>query len=161
MKERMNDCFMPSLFVHNVPAEHPSLHLLIAKLDSELLERYPADEIFGLDFNDPDIHEVIFAVAFKGDQPIGCGAIRPLDGQAVELKRFFVEREFRGMGAAAAILMHLESTAVQQGYRYIRLETGPEQPESLRFYSKHGYYEIPRYGPYVDCHSSMCFEKAM
>lgn len=152
---------MPHFTVINVEPDHPDLHRLIDKLDRELLERYPADEIFGLDFSDPRVSEVVFAVAYDGEQAVGCGAIRPLDGAATELKRFFVERDRRGSGAAAAILRHLEETAVRQGYRLIKLETGPAQPESLRFYHKHGYVEIPRFGPYADCPSSMCFEKAI
>lgn len=152
---------MPLISVHSVSYDHPHLHQLIRNLDEELLQRYPPEEIFTLDFSDPHVQEISFAVAYLGDMPIGCGAIRPLEGEEAELKRFFVERPHRGSGAAALILRHLEENALKDGYRIIKLETGPEQPESLRFYAKNGYYEIPRFGPYTECHSSMCFEKRL
>lgn len=152
---------MSHINVRSVSFDDPHLHQLIHKLDAELLERYPPEEIFTLDFNDPHVREISFAVAYRGVEPVGCGAIRPLEGKEAELKRFFVVREHRGSGTAAAILRHLEEGALQDGFRIIKLETGPEQPESLRFYAKHGYAEIPRYGPYVECPSSMCFEKVL
>ncbi|MDF2937937.1 MAG: family acetyltransferase [Paenibacillaceae bacterium] len=152
---------VPHISVQTVSYNDPHLHQLIRSLDDELLERYPPEEIFTLDFNDPHVQEISFAVAYLGDEPIGCGAIRPLEGEEAELKRFYVEREHRGSGAAALILRHLEENALRDGFRIIKLETGPEQPESLRFYAKNGYFEIPRFGPYVECHSSMCFEKRL
>lgn len=152
---------MSLISVRSVSFDDPHLHQLIRKLDTELLERYPPEEIFTLDFSDPHVRDISFAVAYRGEQPIGCGAIRPMEGQEAELKRFFVEREHRGSGAASAILAHLEENALKDGFSIIKLETGPEQPESLRFYAKHGYAEIPRFGPYAECPSSMCFEKKL
>lgn len=152
---------MSLISVHTVSHNHPHLHQLIRNLDEELLERYPPEEIFTLDFNDPHVRDISFAVAYLDDTPVGCGAIRPLEGKEAELKRFFVERQHRGSGAAALILRHLEENALRNGFRIIKLETGPEQPESLRFYAKNGYYEIPRFGPYAECPSSMCFEKRL
>jgi putative acetyltransferase len=46
-------------------------------------------------------------------------------------------------------------------YQFIRLEAGAPQPEALHFYKKHDYYEIDRYGEYVACDSSLCFEKRL
>ena len=37
---------------------------------------------------------------------------------------------------------------------YIRLEAGAPQPEAIAFYKKHGYYEIEKFGEYVECESS-------
>ncbi|MDF2923031.1 MAG: family acetyltransferase [Paenibacillaceae bacterium] len=144
-----------------VQANHPHLRQLVAKLDLELLERYPPEEVFGIDLDDPSMDQVFFIIAYEDGQPAGCGAIRPLDGNCVELKRFFVERSFRRKGVAAALLYCLEEHAKERGFGLVKLETGTEQPESLYFYRKHGFYEIPRYGPYADCPTSLCFEKVI
>ncbi|MFX3632394.1 MAG: GNAT family N-acetyltransferase [Candidatus Pristimantibacillus sp.] len=137
------------------------LHALINKLDEDLFQRYPEDEVFALDFNDPDIKDIVFLVAYFAGVPVGCGAIRPLDDTYVELKRFYVDPTFRRQGIAAAILTNLETTANDRKFKYIRLEAGAPQPEALRFYMKHGYYAIDRYGEYVNCESSLCYEKKL
>lgn len=144
-----------------VPPHHQHLHELIQELDQELLERYPAEDIFGVDFASPSVSEITFAVAYAGTTPVACGALRPLDAHSVELKRFFVRRSYRNQGRGSALLLYLEEKARQSGYRFIRLETGPMQPEAIRLYTKHGYKPIAKYGEYVNCESSLCYEKEM
>lgn len=59
------------------------------------------------------------------------------------------------------ILTKLESIAREMAYVAIKLETGDQQPEAISFYKKHGFIEIDRYGEYVDCESSLCYEKVL
>jgi putative acetyltransferase len=134
---------------------------LIEKLDQYLLERYPPDEVFVIDFSDPDIAATIFMIAYEDSQPLGCGAIRPIESDVIELKRFFVDPAYRKQGIAGNILAQLEKKARDLNYSTIRLEAGEQQLEALHFYKKHGYYEIERYGEHVNCGSSLCFEKQL
>jgi ribosomal protein S18 acetylase RimI-like enzyme len=136
-----------------------NLRNLISKLDEELRSRYPQNAIYGLDLDDPKTNEVIFVIAYAGNEPVSCGAIRPLDHDTVELKRFFVEPAFRNQGIAGIVLTYLEEQAVNRGYQKIKLETGPQQPEAIHLYTKYGFYEIPRFGEYIHCNYSLCFEK--
>jgi GNAT superfamily N-acetyltransferase len=140
-------------------ADNTDLARLIKKLDEDLLTRYPADEIFGVDFDDPKINEVVFVIAYSGEIPVGCGAIRPIDDDSTELKRFYVEREYRNKGIAKQILSALEAKAKERGFNRIKLEAGAKQPEALNFYIKQGYYEIDKFGEYIECESSLCYEK--
>ncbi|WP_393916052.1 hypothetical protein [Halostreptopolyspora alba] len=39
------------------------------------------------------------------------------------------------------------------------LETGAGRPESMAPYERAGYRRIARFGPYVDCEVSICFER--
>lgn len=144
-----------------VGADNNDLHALIGKLDREIGEMYPAEGIFGLDFADPKVAEMTFVVAYSGERPAGCGGIRPLDGESVELKRFFVDRECRGRGIASKVLAYLEGAARARGYRLVKLETGPKQHEAIALYEKYGYYEIPLFGEYNDSRYSVCYEKAI
>lgn len=137
------------------------LHRLIQKLDEDLAQRYTAEEVFTVDFNDPGIEQIVFVVAYEQGEPVGCGAIKPLDEEYIELKRFYVSPEFRRNGIAAQVLNDLEARAKDMKYQYIRLEAGAPQPEALHFYKKHHYYEIDRYGEYVACDSSLCYEKKL
>ncbi|WP_256709793.1 GNAT family N-acetyltransferase [Paenibacillus sp. FSL H8-0548] len=143
------------------PLQNRDLLQLISSLDQYLFERYPTDEVFGVDFSDPSIKDTIFMIAYDGERAAGCGAIRPIRTDAVELKRFFVEPEYRQQGIGALILSRLEELARELNYNILRLETGAEQPESITFYKKHGYYEIERYGEYANCESSLCYEKRL
>lgn len=154
----MEDASLP-IELRTVGPDNPDLHQLIAKLDDELLERYPKQGIFGLDFNDPKVKQVTFVIAYLGETPVGCGAIRPLDLDCAELKRFYVDPGYRNRGIASRILIFLENTAQALGYRKIRLETGPKQPESIALYEKNGYYAIELFGEYVGCEHSLCYEK--
>lgn len=94
-------------------------------------------------------------------EPVGCGALRPLDSEMTEVKRMYVRREFRGRGYARKLLEFLEKTAQTSGYRVIRLETGTEQPESIGLYVSSGYLQIPAYGEYVGNPFSLCYEKKL
>jgi putative acetyltransferase len=40
----------------------------------------------------------------------------------------------------------------------VRLETGDRQIAAVRMYRRHGFAEIPRFGPYVDSEASVCME---
>lgn len=152
---------MENVVLTVVSPENEDLRQLIRHLDIDLLQRYPAEEIFGLDLSDAKVHDILFIVAYVNDIPVGCGAIRPIDEEATELKRFFVEEAYRNKGIAKRILMELEDRARQMEFRSIKLEVGEEQPEALSFYRKHGYSLIDRFGPYVDSESSVCYEKRL
>lgn len=100
-----------------------------------------------------------FVVATAGGRPVGCGALRELDGSSAEVKRMYVEPASRGTGVAAAILDALETAAVARGWTTLRLETGTLQPDAQRFYRRAGYHEIPLFGSYVGSELSVCFER--
>ncbi|BCG60162.1 GNAT family N-acetyltransferase [Paenibacillus sp. URB8-2] len=150
---------MEKIELVQVAPEHPDLAQLISQLDSYLFELYPPEEVYLVDFEDPYVNDIYFIVAYLDSRPVGCGAIKKLDNDHVELKRFFVEAEFRGRGIARMIVQRLEEEAAHQGYQGIKLETGDQQTEAIGFYKKNGYGEIERFGEYADCPSSLCFEK--
>ncbi|NOU94237.1 GNAT family N-acetyltransferase [Paenibacillus sp. LMG 31456] len=152
---------MNDIEIKIVKPDYPDLLQLIHQLDEELLERYPAEEVHGIDFEDPSINDVVFIVVYRNNRAVGCGAIRPLDASCTELKRFFVDRTYRKMGIASRMLSFLENEARLLHFEMIRLETGTEQPESVQLYQKHGYLSIEKFGPYVDGEMSLCFEKRL
>lgn len=147
------------LTLRRVDPHDADLHLLIDALDADLLTRYPAEEIFKVDFTDPKVRQMWFSVAYVDGEPAGCGGLRPLDGRTMELKRFYVADKYRKQGVASAIIRHLEQQASERGYSTFLLETGDGQPEALAFYRKHGYEVVDRFGEYVDCEFSICMGK--
>nr|WP_284241204.1 GNAT family N-acetyltransferase [Paenibacillus glycanilyticus] len=142
--------------------DNEDLHRLIRKLDEDLAERYPnPDDVFTVDFTDPKVREMVFMVAYIDGVAVGCGAIRPLDETTVELKRFYVDPDYRRQGIAGMVLASLENKAIAMNRRVMRLEAGAPQPEALHFYASKGYYEIERFGEYADSESSLCYEKVL
>lgn len=133
---------------------------LVHDLDRELAIRDGDDYSFYAQFNKLDaIKHVV--VAYDGETPAGCGAIKKFTDGAWEVKRMFVPAEMRGKGVAGHVLAELEKWAGELGAVRCVLETGLKQPEAVRLYEKSGYRSIPNYGQYVGVENSVCFEKEL
>ncbi|BBH64725.1 N-acetyltransferase [Actinoplanes sp. OR16] len=129
-------------------------------------QRAELDERYGTGDHEPgtppsaaDID--LFLVAIRNGQAVGCGALRQLDPGSAEVKRMYVSPESRGSGVSTAILRALESAAAERGWTTIRLETGPAQPDAMRFYEREGYREIPLFGAYQGSDLSVCYERSL
>jgi ribosomal protein S18 acetylase RimI-like enzyme len=83
----------------------------------------------------------------SGSQVVGCIALRPLRTreQAGEIKRLYVRPEFRGSGAALALLVALEQYAEASGYEWLYLDSKDDLKAARRFYDRHGYEACERY----------------
>ncbi len=90
---------------------------------------------------------------------VGCGALRPLDGAAAEIKRMYAVQG--GSGVGAALLAALEQEAAALGYHVIRLSTRIVNTRAVSFYERHGYRLIPNFGRYKGREESACFEKQL
>ena len=131
---------------------------LVRHLDADLAERDGAEHAFYAQFNKIDkIRYVV--LAYEGERPVGCGAIKEYTPDTMEVKRMYVAPECRGKGIAGNILSELESWAGELAYTTCVLETGKKQPEAIKLYQKHGYEVIPNYGQYAGIENSLCFKK--
>lgn len=112
-----------------------------------------------------DVHDVRgerarFVVARDGDgNPVGCGALRPMDDDVAEVKRMYSRRSAPGIGAA--VLAFLEAEAAQLGYRALRLETRAVNTRAVDFYQRSGYGRIANFGKYAGRPEAVCFEKML
>jgi GNAT superfamily N-acetyltransferase len=135
---------------------------LMAALTNELAAMYGDDG--GASSFTPDdalLPGAAFVVARLNGEPIGCGAIRPLESATAEVKRMYVTPGARGRGVSRQILQALELTAQDLGYIYIRLETGLKQSEAIRLYESSGYIRVDCYGRHVGDPMSVCFQKRL
>ena len=140
----------------------PSAVGLIKQLSAELAQQYDHSDDGSGDFRPEEaIPRSVFLVGRLGDEPVACGAIRPLEDDVAEVKRMFVKPDQRGKGFSKQILTELERAAVRLGYRVLRLETGNRQQQAISLYAKAGYYCIPPFGIYVNSRRSICFEKQL
>jgi putative acetyltransferase len=133
---------------------------LVRLLDTELAIVDGEDHTFYSQFNTIDkIRYVV--LAYSGEKPLGCGAIKELDRESMEIKRMYVAPEARNKGIASGILSELERWACELSYSKCILETGKRQPDAIRLYKKNGYLQIPNYGQYTGVENSVCFEKRL
>ncbi|MCX7711172.1 MAG: GNAT family N-acetyltransferase [Clostridia bacterium] len=113
-------------------------------------------------FNPDDVcvPRSLFVVARNQDgEAIGCGAIRPINGEIAEVKRMYAK--IKSMGIGTEILSYLEAQAQKMGYSALWLETRLVNQNAVSFYETRGYRRIKNYGRYVDNPKAVCFEKRL
>ena len=101
-----------------------------------------------------------FVIAYNSQQEaLGCGAIRPMEGNSAEIKRMYAR--YKGAGIGNAILSYLEKQAKALGYVSLKLETRLINHNAVRFYDSMGYKRIENYGKYAGNGGAICFEKIL
>jgi putative acetyltransferase len=139
--------------------DQPEVIDLIAELDAYQDSLYPPESRHCLDLASLKQPNVVFAVARDdAGRAIGCGAI-VLHPEAGELKRMYVSPRGRRQGVAKSLLARLESRAIDAGCTWLRLETGPYQPEALALYAAAGYERRGPFGEYADDPLSVFMQK--
>lgn len=146
--------------VSAVPHDSPEALAMQEQLSATLLARYGSDGKAGFaDF--PDSGSV-FAVALDGEgRPVGCGALRPLPGEAAcgEIKRMHAASPGQGIGAA--VLAFLESKARQFGYQELKLSTRWANEGAIGFYRSQGYAVCAPFGAYASRPECACLAKSI
>lgn len=133
---------------------------LIDALTAELASSgYDESEMFGYSADELEESGVHMVGASVGGIVVGIGGVELADDGTAELKRFYVLPPHRGSGAASAIITTLVAYAATAGAHVVRLETGVKQGAAIRFYARHGFERIERFGPYVGSASSVCMAR--
>jgi putative acetyltransferase len=101
----------------------------------------------------------VYLLAYSQGRPSGCGALRPIDKDHVEVRRMFVTATSRRKGLAQAMLHKLELSAWHLGYSVMQLETGNRQLSAIALYESYGFKRIAPFGEYIDDPLSVCFKK--
>lgn len=141
-------------------ADYPAFRELVKDLDRELAVTDGDDHAFYDQFNKLDFikHAVVL---YANQKPVSCGAIKFYDSETAEVKRMYTAGIYRGKAYAGKVLTALETWAAEMGFKRCILETGINQPQAIRLYSKSGYRRINNYGQYAGVQNSYCFEKLL
>ncbi len=92
-----------------------------------------------------------FLVVRSEQATVGCGAVQRVDDDTDEIKRMWIDPEWRGLGLGARLLSTLEATARAHGRRRVVLDTNESLSEAIAMYGRAGYHTTERYNanPYA------------
>jgi putative acetyltransferase len=135
--------------------------LLLREAALEARALYP--ELFAaaapMPTNPPRHERAPYLVACLDGEPVGCGALQPIDEHTAEVRRMYVLRGHRRSGIARALLAELERRAAPLDYTVLRLETGYRQAAAMALYESFGFRRIPPFGQHIGDPTSVCYEK--
>lgn len=133
---------------------------LIAQSLEAMAEVYSEEESFALSAESLASPDIEFYIARAGGAAAGCVALKSF-GEYGEVKSLFVMPEGRGLGAAKALMAHLERRADEMGIPVIRLETGDRLKAAVSLYKSIGYRVRGPFGDYELHPASMFMEKRL
>ncbi|WP_353720011.1 GNAT family N-acetyltransferase [Dyadobacter sp. 676] len=84
-------------------------------------------------------------LAYAGERAVGCAGVRSKGDGIAELKRMYVQPEYRGHQLGRKLLERSIFVAAELGYRKIRLDTLAGMTGARRLYESFGFEEIPAY----------------
>jgi len=123
----------------------------------------PPESVHALDLGGLRVPEITFWTAWEGENLLGCGALKELNGASGEIKSMRTATAHRGKGFGAAMLEHILKAAKERGYTQLYLETGamPEFVPARRLYARYGFEERGPFGNYTDDPNSVFMSKQL
>ncbi|MFC4100219.1 GNAT family N-acetyltransferase [Paenibacillus xanthanilyticus] len=111
----------------------------------------PPESVHALDLEGLKKPEITFWSAWENGELLGCGAIKELDSEHVELKSMRTASRHLRKGVAKQILEHILAQAKERGYKRISLETGSQESfePARKLYERFGFDYCGPFGDYV------------
>ncbi len=110
----------------------------------------PPGSVHALDLARLQTPDISFWTVLDGGVPVGCGALKALDGATGEIKSMRTDATHLRKGVAALMLDHVIGVARERGYRRLSLETGSGEAfvPALALYRKNGFVSGAAFGGY-------------
>ncbi len=115
-----------------------------ASLDTDLCFQQFEEELAMLpgDYKPPS---GCLLMAEYGGQFVGCVAMRRLEEHVCEMKRLYVEPEFRGLKIGIGLIQETMLRARKIGYQSIQLDTLPSMSKAILLYKSLGFTDTDPY----------------
>ena len=123
---------------------------------ASMYDHSPPGSVHALDVDALRGPGITFWSAWRGDDLVGCGALKRLDERRAEIKSMRVADGHVRQGIGRAILDHLLSEARKASFTSVWLETGTQDAylAAREMYEKAGFTYCPPFPPYVEDPSS-------
>ena len=112
----------------------------------------PPESIHALDLDGLRQPDITFWSVWEGDELMGCGALKQLDGEHGEIKSMRTSSAHLRKGVAARLLQHIIDEAGRRSYRRLSLETGSAEAfvPARRLYARFGFEPCGPFADYVE-----------
>ncbi len=127
----------------------PEIAAFLQEHLDEMRATTPPESKHALDLDALRRPEVTFWTVYEGDELLGCGALKELDGATGEIKSMRTAAAAKRRGVASALLEHIVAQARGRGYERLYLETGSFEffAPARALYEKSGFTYC---GPFAD-----------
>ena len=98
-------------------------------------------------------------MAYIENNPVGCAGLKPYSDTDAEIKRVWIEPQYRRHHIAVEMMKMIEDTAKCMLFQRTVLQTRAAMTEALSLYKKLGYYRISNYPPYDKLDGAICYAK--
>ena len=141
--------------------DHPAVLALLREHLADMALHSPPESVHALDLDGLRRPEITFWTAWRGDQLVGCGALKELDAGHAEIKSMRTALGHQGGGIGTTMLRHILAEADRRGYRRLSLETGsqPHFEPARQLYQRHGFVACAPFGNYRDDPHSAFFTR--
>lgn len=100
-------------------------------------------------------------IAYVDGAAAGCAGLKTYSENEIEIKRLWVDPEYRGNHIAGELMDRIEKRAKYFGYEKAILQTRPQMKEAVNLYKNRGYVLIDNYPPYDKLEGAICFAKTL
>ena len=100
-------------------------------------------------------------IVWFGEKPVACAGYKRYSKTDAEIKRVWVEPEYRCRHIAAEMMRMLEDRIVSEGFERAILQTRESMTAAVRLYLNLGYCRIENYPPYDKLGGAVCFAKQL
>lgn len=103
----------------------------------------------------------MFCLFFSDGIPVACSGLKRYSDKDAEIKRVWVQPEYRGMHIASNMMQYLEAKTAESGYERLILQTREIMQDAVSLYTKLGYRCIDNYPPYDKLNGAICMAKTL
>ena len=100
-------------------------------------------------------------IAYCDGEAVGCAGLKRYSEDDVEIKRVWVEPDYRGNHIASALMDEIEGKAKEMNYKRAVLQTRPIMKDAVGLYQRRGYSLIENYPPYNKLEGAICMAKEL
>ncbi|MCM2532324.1 GNAT family N-acetyltransferase [Neobacillus pocheonensis] len=123
----------------------------------------PPESIHALNLEQLRSPEITFWSAWEGNELVGCGALKELDGPHGEIKSMRTSSSYLRKGVAKRLLQHIIEESKRRGYLRLSLETGSMDAfePAKRLYASFGFQYCKPFSDYMEDPNSVFMTKEL